>query len=362
MCTLPLHQTEDTLALCRDEQSGLRADYDESLELLDILNGVEDGRAFKNSSEDAENLALSAGLAANEQEEQNAQEEQNEEVGQSDMDPESLVFGGVNPSMPSNYVLPDNSGGSGETGDAVSISPLDDELKTEEKKRRNREAARQSRAKKKRMIQSIEETQGTLEREKLDLRKENDALRTMNQALERQVAFFQSMFRSTFSSRAPCLIPETASTADPAWCGGANPTPTAEVAFASATRLLDAKGRVPGAKGHASMSAMGIVFMAMVTLGKVTDLDALLPNMEQLAISSAQQLAVSRHVGRMLLSLEPEAKEDARVALEEDTQVALLFAAALSVVISGWMLYRAGKWVLRRDGWPKFLLPKHHQS
>eukprot|EP00961_Rhodomonas_salina_P208180 2809256-Rhodomonas_salina.1 len=84
--------------------------------------------------------------------------------------------------------------------------------------------------------------------------------------------------------------------------------------------------------------------------------------MEQLAISSAQQLAVSRHVGRMLLSLEPEAKEDARVALEEDTQVALLFAAALSVVISGWMLYRAGKWVLRRDGWPKFLLPKHHQS
>eukprot|EP00286_Rhodomonas_abbreviata_P024992 CAMPEP_0181308274 /NCGR_PEP_ID=MMETSP1101-20121128/11368_1 /TAXON_ID=46948 /ORGANISM="Rhodomonas abbreviata, Strain Caron Lab Isolate" /LENGTH=335 /DNA_ID=CAMNT_0023414631 /DNA_START=91 /DNA_END=1095 /DNA_ORIENTATION=- len=332
MCTLPLHQTEDQLPLSRDEQSGLRLEYDESRELFDILTADDDALHDTGNIREEERTAevpevQLQGIATS------AAVMLDEEAAE---DPESLVFGG---GSPCSSQVSDVSG-----VPCASYEGMDDVQKADEKKRRNREAARQSRAKKKRLMQDIEETQTTLEREKSDLRKENDSLRAMNQALERQLAFFQGMFRSTFTGGAFSMIPDTAQ--DASWHVGG--TSASALHATAAAPLGDCKSSSGGSRGP--NVAMGIVFLSVLAVGRFTELDAVLPGIE-----------LSRHpMGRMLLSLNPDPEASTGGALGIKSignmawRVAFSRACAWASILSilAWVLFRGAQMVLaRRQGW-----------
>eukprot|EP00281_Chroomonas_sp_CCMP1168_P023703 CAMPEP_0206235180 /NCGR_PEP_ID=MMETSP0047_2-20121206/13008_1 /ASSEMBLY_ACC=CAM_ASM_000192 /TAXON_ID=195065 /ORGANISM="Chroomonas mesostigmatica_cf, Strain CCMP1168" /LENGTH=336 /DNA_ID=CAMNT_0053659359 /DNA_START=152 /DNA_END=1162 /DNA_ORIENTATION=- len=95
---------------------------------------------------------------------------------------------------------------------ASSASPVGDVgefvsevARVEDKKRRNRDAARACRAKKKRNIQDLQTSHEELMNDFGELRKENETLKGINANLEKQLAFFQAMFKDTFQKSGTVL-------------------------------------------------------------------------------------------------------------------------------------------------------------
>eukprot|EP00286_Rhodomonas_abbreviata_P016976 CAMPEP_0181323434 /NCGR_PEP_ID=MMETSP1101-20121128/19784_1 /TAXON_ID=46948 /ORGANISM="Rhodomonas abbreviata, Strain Caron Lab Isolate" /LENGTH=322 /DNA_ID=CAMNT_0023431463 /DNA_START=28 /DNA_END=996 /DNA_ORIENTATION=+ len=152
----------------------------------------------------------------------------------------------------------------------------------EDKKRRNRIAAKMCRQKKKRMMQSVEERQNFLEQERLSLKKENETLRSTNRALENQLAFFHGLFKA--NTDAAFKLSSSAG----------------KIVFGKTSGALSdvAKASVPQGTGL----ALGVVFFAIFSFGKLEDF--VTPKLEK---SEQPEFLVEdsgRRPGRMLLQFD----------------------------------------------------------
>mmetsp|Transcript_43396 Transcript_43396/g.66668 ORF Transcript_43396/g.66668 Transcript_43396/m.66668 type:complete len:341 (+) Transcript_43396:25-1047(+) len=199
-------------------------------------------------------------------------------------DPDSLVFGS-SPS-PSNSDLGCGTDSDGGESNRVSPSNNANDDPREDKKRRNREAAKLSRAKKKRMLQNIEEHQEELEEERAALRRENQTLRYMNQALEGQVAYFHGLFKAAFNNGALSKLPETA--LDSAW----------HVPHGSSFSFPTSSSLEPPAPARGTSVAMAIVLFAALS-GGIGNIDLAPP--PSVLVDTPP---IGHRSGRMLLSVE----------------------------------------------------------